>query len=215
MLKRYVTIMVACAVCGLAGCRSDSAARLELYDQAVAKLEAASEQLDSRLAAIDEFLATAQTALSDPNLDDAAGEILAGVQAAIEKRDEALEVKAKVDAALAQIRAQIDQLKAQGAIDVSDEISLVGSGLAAAGHATGGAVGAWLMAIGGLIAAAGGVIRGNRAASAAQHVTQKVIASVDTLLGSQLIADPEAAKKLLAKDQGSTVATAVKSIKDG
>lgn len=211
MVRRFLTIVVCCGAFGLAGCGTDSAARLELYYQAVAKLEAASEQIDSRLAAIDAFLDQAQIALADPNLGDAAGEILAGVQAALAKRDDALEVKAKVDTALAQIREQIDQVKSQGSIDVADEVALVGGGLAAAGQATGGAIGAWLVAIGGLVAAAGGIIRGNRA----KHVTEKVIASVDTLLGSQLIADPEAAKKLLAKDQGSTVATAVKSIKEG
>lgn len=211
MVRRFLTIAVCCGAFGLAGCGSSTSDRLELYDQAVSRLEQASEQIDGRLAAIDAFLASAQTALSDPNLGDAAGEILAGVQAAIAKRDEALEVKAKVDVALAQIRAQIDQVRAHGSIDVSDEISLVGRGLAAAGQAAGGAIGAWLVAIGGLVAAAGGVVKGNRA----KHVTEKVIASVDTLLGSSLVTDVEGAKKLLAKDQGSTIATAVKSIKDG
>jgi len=211
MVRRFATIMAVCGLLGLAGCGTNTTERLELYDQAVSRLEQASEQIDSRLAAIDAFLKQAEIALSDPNLGDAAGEILAGVQAAIAKRDEALEVKAKVDLALSQIREQIDQVKAQGSIDVADEVALVGGGLAAAGQAAGGAIGAWLVAIGGLVAAAGGVIRGNRA----KHVTEKVIASVDTLLGSGLVTDAEEAKKLLAKDQGSTIATAVKSIKDG
>jgi len=215
MIRRFATIAVVCGVCGLAGCGTDTTARLELYDQAVRRLEQASEQIDSRLAAIDAFLAQAQIALADPNLGDVAGEILAGVQAAIAKRDEALEVKQKVDTALAQIRVQIDQLKAAGSIDVSDEIGLVGSGLAAAGQASGGKTGAWLVAIGGLVAAAGGVIRGNRAAGSARHVAEKVIASVDTLLNSSLVTDAEQAKKLLAKGQGTTIATAVKTIKDG
>lgn len=211
MVRRFLTIAAVCGLLGLAGCGTSTTERLELYDQAVGRLEQASAEIDSRLAAIDAFLDQAKIALADPNLGDAAGEILAGVQAAIAKRDEALEVKAQVDVALTQIRAQIDQVRAQGSIDVSDEISLVGSGLAAAGQAAGGAIGAWLVAIGGLVAAAGGVMRGNRA----KHVTQKVIASVDTLLGSSLVTDPEAAKKVLAKDQGTTIATRVKSIKEG
>lgn len=215
MVRRFATIVAVCGLLGLAGCGTSTTERLELYDQAVNRLEQVSEQVDSRLAAIDAFLATAQTALSDPNLGDAAGEILAGVQAAIAKRDEAIEAKAKLDVALAQIRANIEEIKAKGDIDVADEVALVGGGLAAAGQATGGAIGAWLVAIGCLVAAVGGIVRGNRAATTAQHVTQKVIASVDTLLGSSLVTDAEKAKALLANDQGTTIATTVKSIKEG
>ncbi|NLZ06673.1 MAG: hypothetical protein GXY19_16020 [Phycisphaerae bacterium] len=211
-MRRWAILLV---VCGLAGCGTDTTTRFAAYERAVGQLQAASAEIDNRLAAIDAFLATAQTALSDPNLGSSSAEILAGIEAAIAKRDQAIEAKTKIDAALAQVRAQIEQIRAEAPIDVGDEMELIGGGLAAAGQASGGKTGAWLVAIGSVIAAAAGVIRGNRAASAAQHVTQKVIASVDTLLGSPLVTDAKQAKELLAHDQGTAIATAVKSIKEG
>ncbi|MDI6447872.1 hypothetical protein [Anaerobaca lacustris] len=214
-MKRFAMIAVVCGVCGLAGCGTNTTDRLAVYDQAVARLEATSAAIDERLASIDAFLGQAKTALADPNLGDAATEILTGIEAALARRDDAIEAKGRVDAALAQIRAQIEALKASGSLDVADEISLIGSGLAAAGQSAGGKTGAWLGLVGGLIAGAAGVLKGSRSAADARHVTERIISSIDTLLASPIVTDVAGAKKILQKDQGTAIAATVNRIKEG
>jgi len=212
MNRSAILLAVCCLWAG--GCGSDTATRIETYRSALGQLQATSSEIDVRLASIETFLSQAHASLADPNLGSSSAEIREAIETALSKRDQAIAAKAKVDLAIAQIRTELEAIDVEGA-DWTDEISLLGSALAAGGQAAGGEVGAWLAAIGGILAGAGGVLRGNRKASDANRTTERIISSVDTLLTSDLVTNTEKAKTLLRTDQGRAISERVKAIKQG
>jgi len=215
-------LMLIVASFGLAGCGMDSAQRVALYKQAADKLTTASEQLDEQLAAIETVLQESRIKLTDPNITNEVTEkIVAYIDQALAKKAEIVPVKAKVDTALGQIETKLAEIEAGGDVDLSDELSVIGTTLVSAGTAVGGQYGPLLAAAGSLIGIIATAIAGlikvskeKQKVRESEKTTKAVIASVNTLLTSPLIADPEKAKELLKKDQGTAIAATVKTIKN-
>lgn len=213
----------------LPGCELDSAQRIALYKQAADNAARASEQLDKQLVIIEDVLKEYRQQLSDPNLSSGTVEKIKGyIDEALAKKAELLPAKVKVDTALQQIRLKLAEVQAKGTADLNDEFSVLETTLASAGGAIGGQYGAILIGIstmlpiiGGAAAAIFKAIKNGREAKAAnqkaaesQRLTEKVIASVDTLLSSKEVTNREDAIKILKKDQGEAIAAEVKKIKN-
>jgi len=221
-IKKICLLISVFVLLNLFGCGTDSTQRVALYRQAADKLSAASEQLDKQLVVIEAVLQENRVLLADPNISGEVTEkIIVYIDQALAKKAEIEPVKAKVDTALDQIKTKLTEIEAGGEVDLSDELTAIGTMLTSTGTAAGGQYGPILVAIGMILPILAGAIAslknaGNakKQADESQKVTEKVIASVDSLLASPLVMEPEKAKELLKKDQGTAVAATVKTIKN-
>jgi len=222
-MKAEKCIVLFLLIALLAGCGTSSSERVELYRQAADKLSEASAQLDKQLLAIETVLQESRKAFSDPNITSELSEqLVKAIDQALAKKAEIEPVKAKVDVALAQIKTKLSEIEAGGEVDLSKELDTSGTALVSSGTAVGGQYGPILISIGMLLPIIAAAIKSlkkarvsQKNAEDSQRITDKVIASVDTLLSSALVTDKEQAKELLKKDQGETISAAVKAIKNG
>ena len=142
------TICIIAAVTWLVpigGCGTDSAQRLELAERGLAVVTEQSAVLEERLVAIDAFLATSQTALTEPNLtDDLAATIAVEIERTREELARVRPAKAKLDRVAAELQTKIATLRGGGDVDVTDELALVAALLGSTGTAIGGETRRWL-----------------------------------------------------------------------
>jgi len=164
---RIKTLCIVCAVSWLVpigGCETNSAERIELMRQSLGVVAEQSVILETRLVALESFLAESRAALADPNLaGDVAAEITAGIERARAELAKVRPAQAKLDQVTGQLQAKIAEIQAGGDADITDELQLVVTLLGGAGTAIGGETGQWLKIgaaiLGGLVTLLGGAYK--------------------------------------------------------
>jgi len=162
------------------GCGTDSAQRVALLEDAVGQINAASVQLDQRIADVNSVVSAAREVMADPNIPlEAAGKLAVQLGDAQAKAKELLAVKADADAILVNLEQQLAAVQAGGAVDISDELGLAAATLAATGQATGGKAGAYMGLAATLLGVIAGVVTTLRKAKRAESATREIVMGLD------------------------------------
>jgi len=226
---RFSTIstLIACLILMTlaAGCGTDSAQRVALLEQAVGQASVASASLDQKVEAIELIVTATREAMADPNLGlIAANEFSETLGSALDALNEIGPIKAKTDAVLQGLEVRLAEVRAEGPIDLSDEIALVAGGLAATSGAVGGKAGVYMALAASILGTIGGLIPGARIAKAAKAkqttaeiAVVQIVRGVDKALASGAVgAGPflevvgkkqtEATRALVDRAQGKSAA---------
>ena len=184
IIRRPVWAVLAALMCLVVlcvpGCGTDSAQRVALLEDAVGQINAASVQLDQRIADVNSVVSAAREVMADPNIPlEAAGKLAVQLGDAQAKAKELLAVKADADAILVNLEQQLAAVQAGGAVDISDELGLAAATLAATGQATGGKAGAYMGLAATLLGVIAGVVTTLRKAKRAESATREIVMGLD------------------------------------
>ncbi len=214
-VRLAVAVVLVSILIGYAGgCGLTPAQRVGLVQNALTATEAKAAPVREVVAQFDEAARQAQTLLADPNLPPAVRtKILEGAKVIEDQLVKYRPVLQSLDARVAKLQDLLAQAQAQGDdLDVGREIQTYGQGLTVGS----GALPAPFNAVGALVGLAttlaGGVIgsvtrsRKDQAQLAAQQqqtddIVHGIVGSVNALIDSKVVTDPDEAKKILKEYQ--------------
>ena len=201
-MKKTMLILIVLLVAANGGCNGTSQERL---DGLVAFLGMAKEQsklVDDDIAVLQQTLTDLQVMAKDPALAPSdADKIAQALSAATEQLSVALDVKERVDGAVAAAEAALADIAAQGNATIGDEIKAAGAALVAVSPTIPPPFGIYVGMFGTLLGAVGGVV-----AKRKNDVLVDVVKSVDRAKDTLDRETAEEFTKKLRKQDPTTIA---------